>query len=418
MTSFIPYLERFKQDQWGILDVLIANSSPIDLTRLAVSDAKDAHEFILNYGYDLNHPDDAEDLAKIKAEALDFIQTYFLNALNQGNEYMPLHIPDVIRNTGVADLLILASKHPRSLLQRWACATLRVMHTLSHIVNDLSANFFTSIQEQILTPYYHQLQIVGDQIMLGQSSDFHIPLVDFQVKAGKDRDSALLKLLHKRENVAADLFDRMGVRFVTRDRLDALLVLKFLREKHLVTFPNVKPSRSVNTLINLEKFKQSFKQIYKRYEDGSLSLAELEQVLRDDAQYRDTLTSRQIHHLFNRNPHTSKQYRSIQFTVRHLVRVTSPLAPFMEFVQPETLPNRRLQREFKTVRPYYRFFFPYEVQIVDEATHRNNIEGQASHETYKLRQLMTARQRVLGSLLKPLQRNFSPAETVGAARDN
>lgn len=414
MTSFIPYLERLKRDQWGILDVLIANSSPIDLTRLAVEDARDAHEFILNYGYDLNHPDDAEDLAKIKAEALDFIQTYFLDGL--GNEaYAPLQIPEQIRNTGVAELLILASKHPRSLIQRWACATLRVMHTLSHIVNDLSANFFTAIQEQILTPYYQQLQIVGDQIILGKASDFHIPLVDFQVKAGKDRDSALLKLLHKRENVAADLFDRMGVRFVTRDRLDALLVLKFLREKHLVTFPNVKPSRSVNTLINLEKFKQSFKQIYKRYEEGKMSLKELEQSLRDDAQNRDTLTSRQIHHLFNRNPHTSKQYRSIQFTVRHLVRVASPLAPFMEYVQEEALPNRRLLREFKTVRPYYRFFFPYEVQIVDAATHQNNIEGQASHETYKLRQLLTARQRVLGSLLKPLSNKAPLPEAVGAS---
>ncbi len=412
MTSFIPYLERLKRDQWGILDVLIANSSPIDLTRLAVADAQDAHEFILNYGYDLNHPDDAEDLAKIKTEALDFIQTYFLDGL--GNDaYAPLQIPDVIRKSGVVNLLILASKHPRSLVQRWACATLRVMHTLSHIVNDLSANFFTAIQEQILTPYYQQLQIVGDQIILGKASDFHIPLVDFQVKAGKDRDSALLKLLHKRENVAADLFDRMGVRFVTRDRLDALLVLKFLREKHLVTFPNVKPSRSVNTLLNLEKFKQSFKQIFKRYEEGKMSLEELEQSLRDDAQNRDTLTSRQIHHLFNRNPHTSKQYRSIQFTVRHLVRVASPLAPFMEYVQEDALPNRRLQREFKTVRPYYRFFFPYEVQIVDAATHQNNLQGQASHETYKLRQLLTARQRVLGSLLKPLSGKTPTPETVG-----
>jgi len=402
LSSFISCLDRLKLDQWGILDVLIADSSPIDLTRLAISDPEDAYRFVLNYGYDLHLPDEAEDLLKIKQEALEFMQTFFINTLNL-EEYEPLQMPATLHQVSVIELLLLASKNSRTSLQRWACATLRVMHTLALIVNDLSANFFTAIQEQILNPYYQLLQIENNQILLGRGSDFQIPLVDFQVKAGKDRDSALLKLLHKRENVAADIFDRMGVRFVTRDRLDALLVLKFLRENHLVTFPNVKPSRSVNTLLNTDKFKRDFRQIYRRFEKGEVSLQEIEEILRYDAQYKDTLTTRQIHHLFNRNPHTSKQYRSIQFTVRHLVRVPSPLAPYLEYVREEDLPNRRLREGIKKIRPYYRFFFPYEVQIVDEVTHQNNIEGQASHEIYKLRQLVTARQRVMGSLLKPLE---------------
>lgn len=410
MHSFISYLNRLKLDQWGILDVLIANSSPIDLNRLAIADANDAYRFILNYGYDLNHPDDAEDLLHIKQEALSFIQTYFIDTLNH-DEYEPLQIPEGLYQLGIIDLLLIASRNSRNTLQRWACATLRVMHTLAHIVNDLSANFFTAIQEQILSPYYQHLHIDKNQIILGHDPEFQIPLVDFQVKAGKDRDSALLKLLHKRENVAADLFDRMGVRFVTRDRLDALLVLKFLREYHLVTFPNVKPSRSVNTLLNMDKFKRSFKQLNRRFEQGEVSLQELEELLRHETQYEDTLTIRQIHHLFKRNPHTSKHYRSIQFTVRHLVRVPSPLAPYLKYLSPEALPTPSLREEFKKVRPYYRFFFPYEIQIVDEATHQNNLKGQASHEIYKLRQLITARQRVMGSLLKPIEQPIKAGNT-------
>jgi uncharacterized protein (TIGR04562 family) len=399
LNSFLSCLNRLKRDQWGILNVLIADSSPIDLPKLAITDARDAYHFILNYGYDLRQTDDAEDLEKIRYEALDFIQTYFIETLNH-DEYEPLKIPEVFQATKLTDLLIMASGNPRTLMQRWACAILRVMHTLAHIVNDLSANFLMSIQEQILNPYYQHLQIENHQIILGRELDFQIPLVDFQVKAGKDRDSALLKLLHKRENVAADIFDRMGVRFVTRDRLDALLVLKFLREHHLVTFANVKPSRSVNTLLDLEKFKRGFTQLYRRFEQQELSLSEIEKALRLEAQHKDSLSHRQIQQLFNRNPHTSKHYRSIQFTVRHLVRVASPLAPYMEYVEPEKLPNRRMKEGLKKIRPYYRFFFPYEVQIVDEYTHQNNLEGQASHETYKLKQLMTARERVIGSLLK------------------
>jgi hypothetical protein len=38
--------------------------------------------------------------------------------------------------------------------------------------------------------------------------------------------------------------------------------------------------------------------------------------------------------------------------------------------------------------------------VVDVATHRNNIEGHASYEVYKLKQLNSARQRILRGLLK------------------
>jgi uncharacterized protein (TIGR04562 family) len=62
--------------------------------------------------------------------------------------------------------------------------------------------------------------------------------------------------------------------------------------------------------------------------------------------------------------------------------------------------NPLLREPLEHARPYYRFFFPYEIQIVDLETHRNNMEGQASHDTYKLRQLQAARKRVLGGLLK------------------
>jgi len=48
----------------------------------------------------------------------------------------------------------------------------------------------------------------------------------------------------------------------------------------------------------------------------------------------------------------------------------------------------------------YSFFFPYEMQIVDLKTHLENMFGRASHEKYKEKQLIAARKRVLGRLLK------------------
>jgi len=393
--------DRLYAEHWGILEVMITDHSPIDLNRLCVANREDAHHFVHNYGYNLAEPEEAAEVELLRKESLRFMQTYFLDTLMP--EYRPLWIPQAIQGASVIDLLLLASANPRGQLQKWACALLRIMHTMSHAVTDLSTHFFPDIQDQILTPYYKNIHRINGELYLGKDPSFRIPLVDFEVKAGKERDSAIIKLLHKPENVAADIFDHIGVRFVTKDRLDAMLVLHYLRENHIVPFPNVKPSRSVNTLIHIEKFRRTFRELYKSYLQGQIEKPELEEFLRHSAQFRDTLTERQVHHIFNRNPYTSKQYRSIQFTVRQLVRIINPLYPFKNQIDIQHELNPLAQERFYHARPYYRFFFPYEVQIVDIETHRNNISGSASHEIYKHRQLLTARQRVIGTLLKPTE---------------
>ena len=399
------HFDSLYSDSWNILEVLITDTSPIDLSRLPIENPEDAYCFIQSYGYELNNPEEAAEIEKIRREALRFIQRQFLDTL--GPEYQPLAIPAEIKSSGVLDLLQTASGQPRTQQQRWACAVLRVMHTLAHVVSDLSLHFFPSILDQILGPYYRHIHHADGQMWLGEDDSFRLPLVDFQIKSGKDRDSALLKLLHKAENVAADIFDRIGVRFVTRDRLDAILVLHYLRERHLVAFPNVKPSRSVNTLIDIDKFRKTFRKLYERFEAQDISIGEFEQVLRHSAQFHDNLTMRQIRNLFQRNPYTSGQYRSLQFTVRQLVRLINPLYAFMDQLDTELgqldeehRMNPLLREPLEHARPYYRFFFPYEIQIVDLETHNNNMSGLASHNTYKLRQVQAARKRVLGSLVK------------------
>lgn len=394
---------RFKNlysDHWGILEVMVTDHSPIDLKRLAIRDREDAYHFVLSYGYDLNLPEEAEEVYKLKSEALSFIETYFLEDVEE--QFEPLQVPQSIDKADISDLLLLASSNPRASLQKWACAVLRVMHTLAHVVSDLSAHYFPDIQQQVLGPYYEHIHQEGDQIFLG-TGDQAIPLVEFNAKAGKRRESAIMKLLHKRENVAADIFDRIGVRFVTHDRMDALLVLRYLRENHLVPFPNVKPSRSMNTLIHIDKFRKTFRELFHRYRNSEINDSEFEHILRHSAQFRDVLSPRQIHRMFNRNPFSSRTYRSMQFTVRQLVRITNPLYAFKQDMNAPINDNIALAR-FQAARPYYRFFFPYEVQIVDVETHHNNRSGTSSHGTYKHRQRLAARERVLGSLLKPLQK--------------
>lgn len=400
-----PHFQNLFSDSWGILEVLVADSSPIDLSRLPLEDEHDAYCFVKSYGFDCQKKDDFKVIEKIRDEAVSFLQRILIDTLEP--DYVKLTIPAEIRKMDILQLLLCASGNTRSHNQKWACAVLRIMHTLAHVVSDLSMHFFPSILDQILDPFYQHIHNDGQQMWLGKEIEHRIPLVDFQVKAGKDRDSALLKLLHKAENVAADLFDRIGVRFVTQDRLDAVLVLHYLREFHLVAFPNVKPSRSVNTLIDINKFRRHFRDLYLQQQAGKLTQAEFEKALRQYAQFHDNLTQRQVSHLFKRNPYTSGQYRSMQFTVRQLVSLVNPLYACMdqieeqlELLHPSQREHPLIREPLEHARPQYYFFFPYEIQIVDVETHQNNMQGHASHDTYKMRQLKAARKRVLGKLLK------------------
>ncbi|GIW22813.1 MAG: hypothetical protein KatS3mg068_1820 [Candidatus Sericytochromatia bacterium] len=70
-----------------------------------------------------------------------------------------------------------------------------------------------------------------------------IKIYDIEIKAKKERNSIILKLLLKIENVAADVFDNIGVRIITYDKLDAMLILRFLRKTGILNFCNIKPSR-------------------------------------------------------------------------------------------------------------------------------------------------------------------------------
>ena len=99
-----------------------------------------------------------------------------------------------------------------------------------------------------------------------------IPLKNFEVKSHKSSHSIAIKLLHKAENVAADIFDRIGVRFITPTRLDCVRVIRYLRERNVIMFANVKPSRSRNTLIDLDRFRARVLGLQQRMDDEDLKL--------------------------------------------------------------------------------------------------------------------------------------------------
>src|SRR5690606_35902358 len=191
--------------------------------------------------------------------------------LREGNpDGLDLKIPNSLYMiTDIGDLILLATgglEEESTYEERlWAEVILKVMHTILHADKDLRSNYFPVIQTQIFDRFYKHLTRDGDQLFLGGADDkAKIPLVAFDTKAKKTRDSVIIKLLHKAENVAEEVFDRIGVRFITESRFDSLRVARHLIANNIVIPHNIKPSRSINTMVDLVSFKRRYGGILKK----------------------------------------------------------------------------------------------------------------------------------------------------------
>jgi uncharacterized protein (TIGR04562 family) len=383
--------------QWSIgesvLDVLIGGTSFLDSKegfRNSFTDADSIENFILAYGYDPQDPIEHAELQGNLQEAIRFIKRYFLKPENPSGLAieMPKKINDAI---DIREVLKFAST-PDSELRSWACSILKVVHTISHIDRDIRTHYFPEIQKQIFDRFYRFLNRDEDgQLYLGRTKDdeLRVNLEEFQVKPKKTRDSILMKLLHKPESVAEELFDRVGIRFITKNRTDAIRVVHFLDQTNVIVAANIKPSRSRNTLIDTKYFREVLE--HNRTKPSVLP---------------DLLES--VPHPQERadNPFSSEHYRAIQFTCRQLIKIRNSVADQIRdlkiaarAVEIDPSVSTMVERlDPRTIQKMIRFFYPFEIQVMDQVSHLENEKGRSAHAEYKKAQQNSAMIRVMGSL--------------------
>lgn len=410
-----------------VLDVLIGGRSTIDSPiGFEIRTATDAQRFIESYGYQLSDPIEAAEGLGNFQESLNFIRRYFLYSA-ENPDGLKLEVPRrILELTDVRELLLVASAPEGSReskvepgigsIRDWGCALLKVMHTVAHMDKDLRSPYFSTIQKQILDRYYRNIHREGADgsgaLYLGEKSDdpLRVNLVEFQTKPKKSRDSILLKLLHKPENVAEDIFDRVGLRFITHTKVDAVCVVKYLRDRMIVSPPNIKPSRSRNSLLSTEQLKNALAEA--RTATRNTGTHPLNQPVKFLEWLEEKIRLPQT--ASSDNPHSSDHYASIHFTCRQLIKVENPnFAEMRELKQLAkkgiSLPQEVLQVldriDLKHVQREVRFFYPYEVQIMDERSFIENEQGRSAHKEYKRAQRRTAQLRVMGNLADaPTQR--------------
>lgn len=393
---------------WETLHVICSGQSSLDaknyLTELY--GPEEVYDFLVGYGFDLKNPIESAELFGIYQEALQFIKRYFLK---EGNpEGIELSVPNFLYSlTDITSLFLLATdkkaikKNPEESL--WAGVVLKVMHTILHADKDLRYRYFSVIQQQIFDRFYkHIVRDENNNLFLKNDKGFSIPLVDFQTKAKKGRESIIIKLLHKKENVAEELFDRIGVRFVTKTKLDSLRVLKFLVENYIVIINNIKPSRSQNNLVDLNLLKRRMHGLLKQTLRESFTeeqfFAGWEKLVEECSPASSSS---------DKNEHTLEDYRAIHFTGRQLIKYRNPFMSQFNEVRKAAAKDKEnelsqlvLALDTTPIARDIRFFYPFEVQITDEASHQSNTQGQASHEEYKKSQVKSAMKRIFKPLLE------------------
>ncbi len=346
-----------------LIETIIGGRSAIDLPRLEISDLDQAYKFANSYGFDLNDSDDLAEVWSLHRRSVALIKDELLNE----NEKIPAEVTDPAHLQDIGYLLVYASsktQDSKSLeLQAWACALLRVMHTFAHVENDIFTNYADQIQEQILKPIRDHMVIdpvVGTTIGLTTDID-QIPLYKFEAKPFKAKTSSVIKLLSKPQAVAFSLLDRMGVRFVTKSLLDAFRLVRLLHRENIVSFPNVMPDQSRNTLFPVNLLIEVLNESEKDLTHDKLN--ELLKSKLEESLHRAEFVEKH-------NEFSSQEYRSIKFIARKLIEV-------------------------QTGDKHFHFFFPLEVQVVDYDNYVKILSGPGSHEEYKKRQRERARQRVL-----------------------
>ena len=390
---------------WTLIKDAFAGKSVVDSRWMHIRSINDAEDTIRYYGYDWNSQTDRNILIVSYKKAVDFIEQSLINSFTE-----PLKIhPEVKQSIDLRQVLYWTNPRTRNKeVQLWSCAVLKVLHTILHLENDFLHDHFLEARSQIFDRFHGHLYIdENNHIYFGKDPSKFIPLYYFEVKREKDWKSKLIKLLQKPENTATRIFDHIGVRIVTENLLDVLKIFNYLLTSKIFIFANITPSRSRNTLLNIDACQKYINRILREVSSGKLNPDDLDRNIYSNYEYDDLL----IDEPSLKNPYSLEHFRSIQFTCRHLVRFANPTYIQMMDLRQHMLVNhiplhsiQELDQILAGLKREIKFFFPFEIQIMDKQTFLINQKGLGSHADYKQNQLEAARERVLGNLLKPYKK--------------
>jgi uncharacterized protein (TIGR04552 family) len=324
---------------------LLRGGSVIDWHRLYFTERSEVDRFLRLQEFDPESPTDMDRLEDLRQEAVEYLE-----------RHLDFRIPDeLVEGIPVPDLLLVASQKGKR--RTHACIVLKVMHVLHHLSGrelltrlPVSADqIFHLVEEKVLRTV-EEMKAAG------------LGVVEFEWSR-KHADSLITKLLAKKENLAADVYDRLRFRMITNTEEELMFVLREVADR-LVPFNYVVPGQSQNGIVDLRRVIDSSPSLARHLPD----LLDLSSVAADKAPTPQ-------------NEFSGPSYRIINFVADLPVRIDKFLC---------RAPDDPLFTENGAV-----VFVLTEFQIIDVKTASRNESGENSHSRYKERQLQRVRARLM-----------------------
>ncbi|MEM6960268.1 MAG: TIGR04552 family protein, partial [Myxococcota bacterium] len=177
----------------------------------------------------------------------------------------------------------------------------------------------------------------------------------------KNKDSLYTKLMSKPEVTAAQIYDKLRFRIVTREPDDVFAILRHLVH-HVFPFNYVIPGESTNTIFNFRSFCDSFPALEK---------------LTHQTQFPVNFEDHEANKM--ENAFSSSSYRVVHFVVDMPIRLPEAMV-------------RSAPPAAWALGPV--IFSQTEFQILDHQNDRDNEMGPASHDAYKQRQKLAVMRRL------------------------
>src|SRR5512137_4943 len=335
-----------------VLRLILKGGSVIDWRRLRFRSAAEVDRFLHLHLFDLEDPRDEARLRAVLAQAVEYLRSAYGYRVAAA-----VAAPEDLRT-----LFLLASGVAEpSRYRRIACVVLKVMHVVHH-VEARELLFRTPMREADLADRVERRVMAVARHMV----EAGLPVVEFQGNR-KSRASLVTKLLVKKESVAAQVFDRVRYRVITRTGADVAPVLRHLFEV-LFPFNYVVPGQSENSLL-----------AFRRLVGEHPHARELAPRLQEPLELEAGKTKRD-------NPFSEASYRALHFVVDLPVRIDDILP---DGPPPDGEDLGRI------------VFSMVEFQVMDEETSRRNEQGAANHRRYKKRQAVSALRRLSRGLVVP-----------------
>lgn len=352
-TSAIGLAEKYSVARLGareleILRLIAHGDSVIDWKWLRFTTREQVDEFLHLNLFDPSNSADQRRLYGILKQAVVYLRKTFRYRV----------AAPVAQPRQIQDLFLLASGaiEPKR-YRRIACVVLKVMHTIHHI-DARELLFIARVSEVELS------QMVDSRVReTVERLTRELPIVAFEGKP-KSRESIVTKLISKKDNLAAQVYDRHRYRIVVRDR-DALVTTLVALSHELFPFNYVLPGQTQNSLLTMAE------------------VAPMSPSLRAAARLLDM---DEAHEEPDRNEFSGQSYRILNFIVDLPLRIDATVMAA----------RHEGDADLGCI-----VFAPVELQLVDEATRAHNETGENAHTRYKRRQLRKVLARLSRGLVVP-----------------